>query len=230
MSLARTHPPLPLPVVAAFLLLVIWGGIMPTRFRHMKNGQDTPLSLALKGVPTAMAVLFPLRCLLLEMHSPYPGWMLAGLLFCLAGDVVLSLHFVAGGGLFLLGHLCYVTGLLNLHPPGSIHLLIFTAALAVLLGLLLHLRKQIADRLLFYGVCVYAAALAALLAAALPLPLAAGSPQTWCAAAGALLFVISDITLCDNMLNARPVRNQYISLGIYYTAQILLGISTLAVL
>ena len=42
--------------------------------------------------------------------------------------------------------------------------------------------------------------------------------------------MISDITLCDNMLNARPVRNQYISLGIYYTAQILLGISTLAVL
>ena len=81
-----------------------------------------------------------------------------------------------GGGLFLLGHLCYVTGLLNLHPPGSIHLLIFTAALAGLLGLLLRLRKRFADRLLFYGVCVYAAALAALLAAALPLPFAGGSP------------------------------------------------------
>lgn len=230
MSLARTHAPLPLPVVTVFLLLVVWGSIMPTRFRHMKNGQDTPFTLVLKGVPTAMAALFPLSCLILEMRSPYPGWMLAGLLFCLAGDVVLSLHFVAGGGLFLLGHLCYVTGLLSLQPPGGIHLLVFAAALAVLLGLLLRLRKRFTDRLLFYGVCVYAAALAALLAAALPLPLAAGSPQAWCAAAGALLFVLSDITLCDNMLNARPVRNQYISLGIYYTAQFLLGISTLAVL
>lgn len=219
------------PVALAFLLLLLtWGCIMPARFKRMKNGQDTPFTLFLKGLPTAMAAIFPLIGLLTPAAAPYTRWILAGLLICLAGDVVLGIHFVTGGGLFLLGHVCYVAGLLGRQTLRPEHIILFAGIWGVLIVFLLLYRKHMPNRLMFLAVCLYAAALSALLAAAVPLPFTQGSHQAYCAAIGAILFVISDMTLCDNMLNNRPLRNQYISLGIYYTAQFLLGISTLAVL
>ena len=45
------------------------------------------------------------------------------------------------------------------------------------------------------------------------------------AASGAALFVVSDMTLCYNTVQKKPTLWHYISLGIYYTAQLLLGLS-----
>lgn len=49
-------------------------------------------------------------------------WLLAGLLFCTLGDVVLCLHFVGGMAAFLMGHLAYIAAFLRLAPlnPWSI--------------------------------------------------------------------------------------------------------------
>ncbi len=219
------------PVWLAVLIAALtWAVIMPARFSRMKNGRDIPLTLVLKGIPTAAAAAFACWAALSHNPIPYARWMALGLLVCLAADVVLDAYFVVGGGLFLLGHVCYVIGLTRLAPLTLWHGLVFLAALAALEGFLWAYRKRITDRLLALGVCVYAAALAALLAAALPLPFLGGGAHPLLAAAGALLFVISDATLCDNMINQRPLPNQYISLGVYYTAQLFLGLSTLAVL
>ena len=45
------------------------------------------------------------------------------------------------------------------------------------------------------------------------------------AAAGAALFVASDMTLCYNPVQKKPTLWHYLSLGIYYSAQLLLGLS-----
>lgn len=216
--------------LAVIVAVLTWTVIMPVRFSLMKNGRDTPPTLIFKGIPTAAAAAFAIWAALSQNPGPYAQWMALGLLVCLAADVVLDLHFVIGGGFFLLGHVCYVIGLTRLCPVTLWHGLVFVAAMVVLQGFVLAYRKHIKDRFLAYGVCVYAAALAALLAAALPLPFLGGGTHPFLAAAGALLFVLSDATLCDNMINRRPLPNQYVSLGIYYTAQLLLGLSTLAVL
>ncbi len=224
------HTQLPMLAFMCLMMLLTWGCIMPARFKRMKGDQDTPLTLFLKGLPTAMAVFLPFLVALPQGLTPYHQWIFGGLLLCLAGDVVLGIHFVTGGGLFLLGHVCYVAGLLgrqNLHPG---HGILFLCIFTLLILFLWLYRKHIPDQLMFLAVCIYAAALSALMAAAMPLPFTEGSRQAYCAALGALLFVISDMTLCDNMLNNRPVFNQKISLGIYYTAQFLLGISTMTVL
>ena len=221
---------MPITISAALMLILTWTVIMPVRFRRMQGGNDTPFTLLLKGIPTAAAAAVACWAALHPAAAPYARWIFAGLLLCLAGDVVLGIHFVTGGGLFLLGHVCYVAGLLGRQTPGGIHLAVFLLVFALLIGFLLCFRKKLADPLMFLAVCLYAAALSALLAAALPLPFRGGGQQAYLAAFGAILFVLSDLTLCDNMLNARPLPNQYVSLGIYYTAQFLLGISALAVL
>lgn len=210
--------------------LLTWLLIMPVRFRRMKGGEDTPFTFVLKALPTAMAAAFACYAALSHNPGPYASWMALGLVVCLVADVVLGIQFAVGGGLFLCGHICYVLGLTSLVPITLWHGILFAVAMVILQGFLIAYRKRMTNKLIAYGVCVYAVALSALLASALPLPFLVQGFQPVMAAIGALLFVLSDATLCDNMINNRPLPNQYISLGIYYTAQFLLGLSTLRVL
>ena len=59
----------------------------------------------------------------------------------------------------------------------------------------------------------------------LPLPLLAPSARSTLAALGAVTFVVSDMTLCHNLLLKRPGSCHFVSLGIYYMAQLLLALS-----
>ncbi|MBE5795225.1 MAG: lysoplasmalogenase [Clostridiales bacterium] len=223
-------PPLSPLLWSVWLMVLITAAAMPARFKRMKNKQDSPFTLFLKGLPM-ITVIF-LVCVNggFPQAAPHARWMLAGLIFCLGGDIVLGIHFIAGGGLFLTGHICYVIGLLGQQTLAPVHGILFVLVLGLLVVFLSLFRSRMPDKRLFPAVCVYAAALAGLMAAALPLPFTARSPQAYLAALGAVLFVVSDMTLCDNMLNTRPLRNEYISLGIYYTAQFLLGASLFTVL
>ncbi len=219
-----------LPILLSLIILALsWAIIMPIRFRLMKGGDDTPFTFVLKGFPTACAAALACYAALCMNPAPYARWMALGLFICLVADVVLGIRFVVGGFLFLCGHICYILALMGQQSLSVWNAIIFIVAMVVLQGFLLFYRKRMNDKLLAYGVCIYATALAGLLATALPLPFLGSGPRPLLAAIGALLFVLSDATLCDNMVNNRPVLNQYISLGIYYTAQFLLGLSVLPV-
>ena len=223
-------PPLSPLLLSLWIMAVVTTTAMPIRFKRMKNKQDSPFTLLLKGLPMVTVLILAWVYGGFPSAAPHARWMFAGLILCLGGDIVLGIHFIAGGGLFLLGHVCYVIGLLTRQTLAPVHGILFASVLVLLVVFLSLFRSRMPDKRLFPAVCVYAAALAALIAAALPLPFTAGTPQSYLAALGAILFVISDMTLCDNMLNTRPLRNEYISLGIYYTAQFLLGASLFTVL
>ena len=223
-------PPLSPLLMSIWIMALVTATAMPARFKRMKNKQDSPFTLLLKGLPMVTVLILAWVYGGFPEAAPHARWMLAGLILCLGGDIVLGIHFIAGGGLFLLGHVCYVIGLLTRQTLAPVHGILFASVLVLLVVFLSLFRSRMPDKRLFPAVCVYAAALAALIAAALPLPFTAGTPQSYLAALGAILFVISDMTLCDNMLNTRPLRNEYISLGIYYTAQFLLGASLFTVL
>ena len=51
------------------------------------------------------------------------------------------------------------------------------------------------------------------------------SARSTLAALGAVMFVVSDMTLCHNLLLKRPGSCHFVSLGIYYMAQLLLALS-----
>ena len=73
---------------------------------------STELRLLTKGLPV-LALIFWLRS---APEGPYRRWISLGLLFSLAGDILLDWPadlFVFGLGAFLIGHLCYLVAYLG---------------------------------------------------------------------------------------------------------------------
>ena len=147
---------------------------------------------------------------------------------CAAADVMLGLKFVIGGALFFTGHMLYIAALggeCGLTPAG---LGVFAVAFVALLCFLRRYFHLFPSKWLFLGVAVYCAALGALLAFSLPAPFVVLSRRTVLAALGALLFVLSDMGTCHSILMDPSPHFNYLSLGTYYTAQFLLGMSAFA--
>ena len=78
---------------------------------------------------------------------------------------------------------------------------------------------------MFVLVRIYSAALAVVLALSLPLPFVDFSARTLLAALGALVFVLSDMGVCHGMMRKISKKQDFLYLGIYYLAQLLLGLS-----
>ena len=148
-----------------------------------------------------------------------------GLCVCAAADVMLGVHFVTGGALFLAGHLFYISAFCLQQPPSGWSIPVFAALLALLWLFVWHFRSRIQPPLLFLGVLTYSAALAVVLCLSLPMPFLAFSARTLLAALGAVIFVLSDMGVCHGMLFKIPRRLVAGYLGIYYLAQLLLGLS-----
>ena len=89
----------------------------------------------------------------------------------------------------------------------------FVLALAGLWRFALRYRRYFPRPHLLAGVLIYVVALAALLAFSLPLPLLAPSPRSTLAALGAATFVVSDMTLCHNLLLKRSTPYHFVKPG-----------------
>lgn len=211
-----------------YVLLYIaltWLALMPANFLAKARGKKG-LSLLCKAVPTALAAVFAAFGYFAAAAPDRYGLLIfVGLCVCTAADVVLELRFEVGGALFFLGHMIYVAALSQYRVLSWWCLTVFLLALAGLWRFALGYRSHIPKPHLMAGVLVYAVALAALLAFSLPLPLLAPSRRSTLAALGAVLFVLSDMTLCHNLTLGRPASCHFASLGVYYMGQLLLGLS-----
>lgn len=212
----------------AYLLLYIaltWLVLMPARFRAMAKGYRKA-SLALKALPTALAAAFAAAGYFsAEVRDLYGLMIFIGLCVCTLADVALDVRFEVGGALFFTGHVVYVAALSQYRVLSWWCLTVFVVTLAGLWCFALRYRRHFPKPHLLAGVMIYVVALAALLAFSLPLPLLAPSARSTLAALGAVTFVVSDMTLCHNLLLKRPSSCHFVSLGIYYMAQLLLALS-----
>lgn len=212
-------------VVATVLLT--WILFMPLYFRLKARGR-LGLALVFKAIPTALAAAFAGYALCFDPAvDTYAQLVFAGLCVCVAADVLLDIRFEIGGALFFIGHVLYVLALSLYRPISWWCLTAFFAAALVMEYFLKHYQKEVPTRTILMGLRIYAMALAALLGFSLPLPFLAYSARALLAALGAAFFVASDLTLCHNTLRHKPDSWHYISLGIYYTGQLLLGLSAL---
>lgn len=143
-------------------------------------------------------------------------WFGLGLVFSLAGDILLLLPvllFPAGALAFLLAHIAYIIGLNQTLPVlewQSLLVMVFAAALAVILGrkFFRSLQQSHHSRRLKALIAVYVIGISVMLISALLTPLRPGWPL---AAAGftmvgAGLFFISDSILAWNKF-IRPIRH-----------------------
>ena len=208
-----------------FAVAFTWLVCMPLRYWLERRGLKGA-SLFCKAVPTAMAAAFAgYAHFALTPMEPYGLCVFMGLCVCVLADVFLNVFFPLGGALFFMGHVCYVAAM-GLHRAFAWWNL--AACLPVLAGLWafgLRCKGLIRKRRLLWGMLLYAVALAALLGFALPLPFLAPSARSILAAAGAALFVASDLMLFLNHAYRRGLPWRFASLGVYYTAQLLIGLS-----
>ena len=209
-----------LAVLAAVLTVFV---IMPAhyhRFGHISRFWVH----ATKVLPTLMCAAFA-GAACFGGGDRYSLLIFIGLCICAAADVMLAIHFVTGGALFLAGHLFYISAFCIQQPPTGWSIPAFAVFLALLWLFLMHFRPRIKNTLLFRGVQLYSAALAVVLSLSMPMAFLAFSRRTLLAALGALIFVLSDMGVCHGMLCKISKRRDACYLGIYYLAQLLLGMS-----
>ena len=173
-----------LPIVSA-LFAAFWGTIY---FWNRKRKKKWPLffKAAATCMPFGEAFFY---CLSDGFQSPVRLAIMTAALFCTAADVLLELHFLAGMTVFALGHICFLAALLHAVPPSSRHFLFFLLLFAA--SLLFHGRQLSKTGKLALPIVLYGALLSAMTAAAL-----AALRISHMAAAGALLFYLSDNMIC----------------------------------
>lgn len=173
--------------------------------------------------PATMAMLVGAAALLSGTHPALQAAVTVGLALCGAGDVLLldpDRWFVAGLGAFLLGHLAYIVGfaLVLDSPVGILAGVAVVAAGIAVIGVRILAAVRRGDRALVVPITAYIGVLSAMVVVAW----GTGSPV---AAAGALLFFVSDATLAWNRF-VRPLpQGRFVVIVTYHLAQLLLVIA-----
>jgi len=178
--------------------------------------------------------LASLGFIILAMVQPHPEaayyyWVLAGLVFCLGGDVFLALPqkpmFLVGLISFLLGHVLYVFGFLCLVSisvwiqAGT--LVVVCISTAVFIWLKPHLGSMLVP------VAVYVTVISLMLTGALAVFGGSGiSPGgRRLVMTGAVLFYLSDLFVARNRFVKKGYVNRLVGLPLYYAGQYLLALS-----
>jgi uncharacterized membrane protein YhhN len=156
--------------------------------------------------------------------SPFGRWIVLGLGACALGDILLiprnAPHALRAGMLaFGLGHALFTAGFLSQGVSPAAVALAALAAFGFVFCVWRWLRSHLSgdDRL---AVGLYLGVIAAMLSCAVA-ALAHGAP--WPAAAGAVLFALSDLAVAQDRFVAPSFASTLWGLPTYYTAQLLLA-------
>ncbi len=177
--------------------------------------------------PLAAAAFVWLALRLGATDSAYGAWLLAGLIFCVLGDLCLMLEderaFLAGLGAFLVGHLLYCIAFLQLTgSPGG--MLLSAVPAVLLITFVLRWLMPCVPHAMRLPVVLYVLVITAMLCTA---GLTAGQPLAPLAIAGAWLFALSDVAVARQQFVAPTPRNALWGTPVYFFAQLLLA-STVA--
>ncbi|MDE6411582.1 MAG: iron-containing alcohol dehydrogenase [Clostridia bacterium] len=187
-------------------------------------------TLLMKGIASAGFVLVGIVCfvwsLKIKADVKFPAIMLCGLVFAMAGDIVLNIHFIAGAALFAVGHVLYVCSYMFLQKFKWTDLI---AGLCVFVPAVLFITlAPIFDfgGILMEIVCiVYGLILSCMLGKAISLLIRKQSALHAMIAIGSILFFVSDFALLINMFAIKNLATRVVCLGTYYPAQLLLALS-----
>lgn len=182
---------------------------------------DRPLEVISKTVASLSFVV--VGCVRWSAGDTVGGWLLAGLALCALGDVML-LHkraFDIGLSAFLSGHVLYITGFGAAVPLGSWSLAallpVVVAAMAAGVWLWPHLGRRRPT------VTAYVAVISVMVWGGVSVSWNHALP--WTAAAGALLFFLSDLAVARHRFVHPDFVNRALGLPLYYAGQFLLALT-----
>lgn len=210
-------------VTGTLVLLSIISALALLRAERLGYTQLVYVAKPLTMVSIAMIAVFAWP----TVSPEYQLVILIGLGLSLLGDVFLMLpkdRFLPGLGAFLLAHIAYSAAFLGrLEEIPILPFLPFVlAGLFVIRLLWRHL-----DRLR-WPVVVYAGVIALMAGSAWAVAMTLGTTSAWLGAAGASLFVLSDTVLGFNRFVGQISKSEWLILGTYFPAQILIATSVFA--
>ena len=205
-----------LAVLATVLVIMPVRTLFPAKRSRFWN-------LTFKVLPTLICAVFG-GAAFFSTGDLYALLIFIGLCAGAVADIMLNIHFITGGALFLAGHLFYMAAFCIQQPPAWYSFAVFAAAFGLLQLFLRYFRTGMSRRMLIL-VRIYSAALAVVLALALPMPFFAFSQRSLLGALGAVIFVLSDMGVFHGMTCRISRRRDQFYLAIYYLAQLLLGLS-----
>jgi uncharacterized membrane protein YhhN len=178
----------------------------------------------------ALSALFVIVAITGPSANPtYFGFVLAGLLLCAAGDVLLIFPaeklFLGGLVSFLAGHILYSIAFFTMASPGTLTLIIAVLCLLVNGAVFVWLRAHLARMLI--PVIAYMAAITVMVIAATSL---ASNNQLNSAGRalvffGAILFYFSDIFVARHRFVKKQSFNRLVGLPVYYAGQFMIAYS-----
>lgn len=163
----------------------------------------------------------------------YYAWVLAGLVFCLGGDVCLALPqrpaFLVGLVSFLIGHVMYVVAFAQISPLRLWASAGTACVVGVSAGVFAWLRPHLGR--MRAPVLAYVLIISLMLIGAVGVFRAGGlRPQgQWMVLIGALLFYVSDLFVARQRFVAEAFLNRAVGLPLYYSGQFLLAFSVGAI-
>jgi uncharacterized membrane protein YhhN len=151
------------------------------------------------------------------------AWLIAGLVLCAAGDLCLlsDRSFDLGLISFLLGHLAYVAGFHAALPIADWPLVILAPLALAGGGALAWLWPHLGRRRI--PVVAYIIAITAMVWGGIAVAWAGALP--WTAAAGAILFYLSDLAVARHRFVHPSFVNRALGLPAYYVGQLLLALT-----
>lgn len=214
--------------IVQFLLLPIY-----IRLKHMTKFK--PLMLVVKGSMTLIAFLFcafgiftlysrtgDINNLVTPKGYHTNLLVMIGLFICIFADVMLSIKFVIGMVLFLLGHLCYISYFLTIAPFNPISIIIFI--IPCVLSILYFKRFKANMGKLAPAYYVYGVVILCTFSIGIMLPFSLG-PYGVVTAIAAVLLVISDYMLALNNVHKKKVLSDLMYLGYYFMGQFFMALS-----
>ncbi|KIL73885.1 lysoplasmalogenase [Bacillus badius] len=199
-------------------LLPLLIGITSVIYIFIIPADPLAFKIICKLIPMMLIILYAFRRLPVKPSTAH-RLLVMGLFFCIMGDGLIAVSFVAGLGAFLIGHLFYLSSFLKVTRASKRHLLAivpiaiyaFVIGRQLIASLLIQGNDQLVLPVIFYMLAISLMALSAVLT---------GNFQ---AIAGSTLFIISDSILSWNMfVSAIPFSDLFI-MSTYYAAQFLIA-------
>ncbi|MHB9098797.1 MAG: lysoplasmalogenase [Syntrophales bacterium] len=202
---------------------VLLGGLLYFEKRESTCGRVLTKPL-LSALFVAVALTGP------RTETGYFGWVLAGLVFCMAGDVFLIFFasprlFLAGLVAFLTGHILYVAAFFLASRPGMLTWIVGVCVLAASGAIFAWLRPHLGRMLI--PVAAYVAVITVMIigAASVLGERAADPSGRTLVFSGAILFYVSDIFVARQQFVVSQYVNRLVGLPLYYAAQFMIAFS-----
>lgn len=217
------------------VLLILLGMILQGTFIVVEHKEKYVPAVFLKGLASAVFVLIGALASRLSTNGEFTQMIFIGLIFGMAGDILLNLRFVwknigqkiflVGIVAFLTGHIYYLIALLKVCADPLVYIVIGAVLAAVLLFIIF---KKLTVKLAFkiFGI-VYIGAVVIMTVVAIGVAIAnPGSRRALIYAIGAVLFTASDVVLIFNTFGSTTKFSLRITnLSLYYVGQIMIALS-----